>query len=267
MSGISNINVDVERLLGAINIVTKTVYKNQKKFCAEYKDVTIYELDNSSHTQKGKYKLRLKGRLKGTIKILSDADVEIKAKSKFESLHAENVEGRIVANDLTESSTEFEVGTDIYRDGSKLIDNKNEISLDFNQRKPYQCVIKKAVLKEKDFCFRTCGVFELEFDGQCDIIIQGKCSTKEKGVLVADGVVKIEGEVGELIILGDCLKGCMSDENKYHEFSVGYKKQAMNVIANVLEARDYLYLWVYAHHKVTYYANYLLPALASVVFK
>ena len=41
----------------------------------------------------------------------------------------------------------------------------------------------------------------------------------------------------------------------------------MNVIANVLKARDYLYLWVYAHHKVVYYANYLLPILSNIVFE
>ena len=30
-----------------------------------------------------------------------------------------------------------------------------------------------------------------------------------------------------------------------------------------MEARDYLYLWVYAHHKVIYYANFLIPVLAK----
>lgn len=37
------------------------------------------------------------------------------------------------------------------------------------------------------------------------------------------------------------------------------------MIANVLEARNYLYLWIYAHHKVTYYANFLLPVLSRCV--
>ena len=30
-----------------------------------------------------------------------------------------------------------------------------------------------------------------------------------------------------------------------------------------MDARNYLYLWVYAHHKVIYYANFLIPILSK----
>ena len=55
-------------------------------------------------------------------------------------------------------------------------------------------------------------------------------------------------------------------ENSYNTFSIGFKKNAINVIANVMDARNYLYLWIYAHHKVIYYANFLIPVLARELF-
>lgn len=266
MSGIANINVDVERLLGAINIVTKTVYRNQKDFQKQYTNVTIHELDNSNNSAG---KIRLNGRMKGRIRIFPEAEVRIREGSGFDILHAENSGCMIIACPDSSEITYFSEETEIYQNGEKIKARNGKTPLGYNNDKEYQCFIKNASIIEKDFLFQVCErekVMELSLDGECDVTISGKCSTKDKGVIVADGMMEIEGAIDKLVILGDCLQDCMPIENAYHEFSVGYKKQAMNVIANVLEARDYLYLWIYAHHKVTYYANYLVPVLAKTIF-
>lgn len=40
-------------------------------------------------------------------------------------------------------------------------------------------------------------------------------------------------------------------------YSIGYLKTSINVIQNIIPAKNNLYLWIYAHHKVQYY-SYLL---------
>ena len=133
----------------------------------------------------------------------------------------------------------------------------------------FECIIPDAeVLSEEGFCFTvstdsnaTC--FELEVNGFCDIKINGKCSIKSS-VTLFDGT-KLSGDLHEIIFLGNLIQKEVPKAEAYNEFSVGFKKQAINIIANVLEARDYLYLWIYAHHKVIYYANFLIPVIASQI--
>lgn len=268
MSGIANINIDVERLLGAISIVTKTVFKNQKKFKKKYSDITIYELDYSDVQTKEKNSIRLIGKLKGTVFIFPGAEVQIRQGSKFESFCADKSVGKIVACENSSPMISFSEETEIYQDGERQNKQDGQTPLSYNNKAPYQCSIKNATIVKNDFIFRVFeeSSFILKLDGKCDILIKGNDSICSIKVVVADGPVELEGTFDKLVMLGDCLQDSMPTADMYHEFNVGYKKQAMNVIANVLEARDYLYLWVYAHHKVIYYANYLIPCLAKSTF-
>lgn len=45
------------------------------------------------------------------------------------------------------------------------------------------------------------------------------------------------------------------------ECTLGFHKSSLSVIQNVIIARNYEYQWIYSHHKVVYYANYLLIEL------
>lgn len=71
----------------------------------------------------------------------------------------------------------------------------------------------------------------------------------------------IEGKVNGLLtgtIVGDYsnkIKKCTLN------YTLGYNKNSLSVIENVMIARNYEYQWIYTHHKVVYYSNYLLVDL------
>lgn len=73
----------------------------------------------------------------------------------------------------------------------------------------------------------------------------------------------LEGEVNGLLtgtIVGDYsdkIKNCTVD------YTLGYNKNSLSVVENVLMARNYEYQWIYTHHKVVYYSNYLLVELLN----
>lgn len=259
MSGISNINVDIERLLGAISIVTKTIYKNGKNTQLHLLNDTIYELETAAG--KSGDSICLSGELKGVIELHINAHVRIHVGSRFQSLDDKNARAKVNAE---EAITYFSESTQIYQEGDEIKKTADGTPLYNNNGKPYRCVIKDAeIVGNKDYVFTVCdGTMELRLNGNCRIEIAGQCNLN--GVLTTLGLSEITGSFKTLKILGDKLQNSIPDKNAYFEFNVGYTKQALNVIANVLEARDYLYLWIYAHHKVVYYANYLIPVLTKI---
>lgn len=56
-------------------------------------------------------------------------------------------------------------------------------------------------------------------------------------------------------LLGNFKKKIGSGEVKCR---LGYHKSSLSVIQNVILARNYEYQWIYSHHKVVYYSNFLL---------
>lgn len=273
MSGISNVSVDVERLLGSISIVTKTVYRDQKNFSAFLENDTVYELETGIKKKaetdlegmkepEFKNGICLKGNMKGDIVLFPGTSVKICEGSKFKSLGEDNKKTKIIAHI---PYTDFSAATEIIQDGNTIKLHSDIHPLDYRNHDPYQCVIKNAEIVRYNYSFTVLEASTvLGLDGECEIMILGKC--KLRGVLTTLGSMTIKGDLVNLELLGNKLNNSIPNKSAYNEFSVGYKKQALNVIANVLEARDYLYLWIYAHHKVVYYANYLIPVLAKNVF-
>jgi HD superfamily phosphohydrolase len=47
-------------------------------------------------------------------------------------------------------------------------------------------------------------------------------------------------------------------DNSKVEVVLAFHKSSLSVLQNVISARNYEYLWIYGHHKVAYYSNYLL---------
>jgi len=48
-------------------------------------------------------------------------------------------------------------------------------------------------------------------------------------------------------------------------FKIGYLKTSISVIQNMISAKNNLYLWIYAHHKVLYYSNLLRTCFEKAV--
>lgn len=264
MSGISNIAIDVERLLNSLSIVTKTVYKN-KKFnkTNELSNVTIHSFKNSEKNEK----VNIKGNFKGILKVRQGVTVEIAKGSTFISLSGTESAARI--NYISQAAS-FDKNTQLYQNGEPIIAGDNEIKdlTGVPNHKIFECDIRNAtVLSENGFNFKVSehDTVELNVNGYCNITITGEFDSK--GAISFFENLEITGTINEIVILGNLIKKDVPTKNSYNAFSVGFKKQAINIIANVLEARNYLYLWCYAHHKVIYYANFLIPVLTHELFK
>lgn len=85
------------------------------------------------------------------------------------------------------------------------------------------------------------------YNGQIQLLGHSK-ESKIDGTINAKITGKLKGKIIGFINT--------SAENKL-TYEVGYKKTSLSVIEDTLIARNRLYLWIYAHHKVTY-NDYLL---------
>ena len=269
MSGISNISIDIERLLNSVIIVTKTRFINHTFQQKKFSNRTIYSLKNTDTNC-----LEICGTFRGTIRLENGAHVHIKQNSCFLSLSTPT-HGIKICYEPGADTALFSIGTEIIKNGQSLtrkttIDKTNYKVLHAEDEEFFECNINKAsVLSPTGFSFfthanREVAFYELEINGFCDIKITGNCSIKSSCTLFND--TSLSGTLQEIVFMGNLIQKTIPTSTVYNEFSVGFKKQAINIIANVLEARDYLYLWIYAHHKVIYYANFLIPILASQIF-
>ncbi len=261
MSGISNIAIDVERLLNSVCIITKTKYLNS---------ININVDGVVSFIRGGEAgNINITGCFGGTFLFDSKAEVEIKKGSTFVSMISVN-HGKIKYADFA-PITHFSSDTIITQNGEKISRFSGEEhfkSLPDLNGDLFECSIKNARI-ESDSGFKfiadndpnTDSWVELQINGNCDINIKGDFRIKSPVSCFENTTLK--GDIKEVALLGNFIKRNVPCKDKYNEFVVGFNKQAINVIANVLEARDYLYLWVYAHHKVMYYANFLIPAISK----
>lgn len=267
MSGISNVNVDVERLLGSVCIITKTRYTNKKYQDDDFTNTVISKLSGDKDSD-----IQIKGRFLGSILLRGDSEVEIANESTFISLSL--IENAKIRYKEHVRGAEFSEDTTVIQNGQNIrwiqIENSERVKrLGENNANLFDCSISDARVVNGQFCFvvqsdgdlpfRDKGV-EIKINGNCNIRIRGRFDAKAAISCFKD--TKLSGCVKEIILLGNTIKCDVPNAEMYNEFSVGFKKQAINVIANLLEARNYLYLWVYAHHKVVYYANFLIPAVA-----
>ena len=263
MSGISNISIDVERLLGAVSIITTTKYLNSINLKMSG---VISNLKGSENNN-----IHLKGKFRGTFLLDTKCEVKINQGSTFVSLSSNN-HGKIKYSDNAEIAY-FSKETSIIQNGelrSRTSGDQHLKSLSDNNGNSFEFLIKDAkVMSDAGFKFivennpSLNSTVELQINGNCDIQINGKF--KIKSPISSFDETLLSGSVQEAVLLGNFIKEDVPCNQVYNEFVVGFSKQAINIIANVLEARDYLYLWIYAHHKVIYYANFLIPILSKEI--
>ncbi|MCM1259328.1 MAG: HD domain-containing protein [Prevotella sp.] len=265
MSGIQNITVDIERLFHSLCIVTKTSYcgiKMQSGFTAPLKE-TIVEGKNTKSQ-----KLKVKGNFVGAILIHPETKIVVEKGSYFSSLMGHSNNSVRISMDSNECA-QFASYTDIEIDSEKINiaseENSNKKIYPQNNRNSFYCKIENAEIIT-DFAFTTKEEVILTFKNECTLQINGAFQVVSS-ISVQNVEVFPNSYIDEIVILD-------KKENTNHnlanhkriEYAIGFRKQAINVIANVLEARNYLYLWIYAHHKVVYYANFLIPVLAKEIF-
>lgn len=264
MSGISNVTIDVERLINSLTLVVLTEYDNYR--FENYiipKTIFIKELKNDGN------KIKIDGYLDAKLELHMNCHVIISGDTVFNLKSAQKGSRDFQSQSKlkVDYATEFTKDTVLY-DGEKqkTPNDKQATKIVWSETdEEHLLTMKNArLVNGAVFSFTvTSLVFELEIKGGCSIEIDG-------GSLSIDTAKfngTIDGECKKLITLGDVLeqKDLVPSPQLYNVFAIGYKKQSINIISNVLDARDYLYLWIYAHHKVVYYANFLLPELSKFV--
>lgn len=263
MSGISNISIDVERLLNSLSIVTKTIYK-ERDFTSDgnsLANVTVHTIENKVNNGP----VYITGSYRGVFVFKKGTKIKIANGSKFVSLTGTNGDANIK---YSADPAKFSADTELIRNGNPIgvsVDNTKHLA-EADNGGAFNCIMKQAsVCCDNGFDFIAEDAVKLRINGKCDMEIKGTFYTTDSVSFFGDAALK--GVISEVTILEDLIKDSLPTPNCYNQFSIGFKKQAINIIANVLEARDYLYLWCYAHHKVIYYANFLIPAVAHELFK
>lgn len=267
MSGINNVSVDVERLLGALCIVTKTRYLNKTLSKSNIKEnFTITKLVNN-----GQEPFEMDGSFKGIIRIHRGTKLTIGQGSRIERLCGTEQDQAFISY-LTNDQAEFSPATKLMQDNEWVTAGKKQgrdvklLSGALNGS-PFRVYIEDGELYE-EMGIKAEEDLEIHFIGPCKLEIKGKFSSI--GSLQFFELNTVNGKISEMEALGDLFKNAITfkkepSEEGFLTYSIGFKKQAVNIIANVLEARNYLYLWVCAHHKVVYYANFLIPVIVKEI--
>lgn len=212
------------------------------------------------------------GLFQGTIVLKKGAEVTIEKGSKIEAFTS-TTQGEVKIKYPDLQMAEFSSDAVVYQDSNREYSgkkgDKNMILLRGNgAKKEFSTSIINATLLEQ-FKFIAVDDVVLKVHENCNIVIKGAFYSKKPVRLF--NVKELSGNISEVEILADTFKQDFTQtkvpgKNGYNTFSIGFKKQAINVIANLMDARNYLYLWIYAHHKVIYYANFLIPILAKELF-
>jgi len=290
MSGIGNITLDIERLLTSLTIISKTIYIKRNVVIEAKKPVIISRMEVNNNSTL----IIKKGRIDKAISL--DRCSVIFPKNTTLTLNPKDsktnfgidTEGARVKNDSIiiakhEKVKQGSERTSIPRldDGSLELKNTTlleEWKVEFKGKpkepsnveydsEQYNVIFDNLFSNEeiKISLFKDGAALNLSSldEKECTPLILQQQMHNNNSI---EFLGYLEGYVDRLEILSDELfkyKECPTN-NCYTGFSIGFKKQAINLISNVSDARNYLYLWIYSHHKVIYYANYLIVELSRI---
>lgn len=262
MSGISNISLDVERLLHSITIIPSTVYVNTTVDLSHKNNILITRLQS---VIEGQETLRIKGSLDRPLK-LQNCEITFLQGTFIDYFGPNDEESKTISTDGGKVDISSKITID------HVLKNSGENYTTIETLHNNCLIMENAQVKEQFSLKIGDSLYNLKLNenNNCNQI---KITTNAKSVVALDGSVMLngtlQGSVKNLVILSDELgeNQEVPTEQKYNGFSLGYNKQAVNLLSNVTEARNYLYLWIYSHHKVAYYANYLLVELARLSAK
>jgi HD superfamily phosphohydrolase len=261
MSGIGNVTLDMDRLLGALTIIPTTIYSDYTFDKAPPKKKVILRKLEIEQSKQVKIIGELDRELiitKGLVSVPCDACISLSP--------AEGVTG----GDISYKEATFTADSEVFVNNSKLSTKEahpDEIYLEKSDGKSL-LELKKAIVKEtgvKKFDFTISESkshrFTINSSNRSAVILDAQASMVNSRF---SGT--IEGTVKCVEIPRDELSNIdkFPDKKYYTAFSLGFRKSAINLISNVSDARNYLYLWIYSHHKVIYYANYLIIELSRL---
>jgi HD superfamily phosphohydrolase len=254
MSGISNISLDIERLLSSLTIIPKTIYVDTNIEIKKKQQVIITRIscdENEALLIKGKFDREISAKACETM-FPKGTHFVLKPKEPNKGIGVTTSGGEVLANST------------VIQNGKRVLPVRDKLFI--------PTVTDDCLELDVDV---LCDAVEIELNGSqtFKLLLDSSAATTSatlKGTIITEGSIGFSGDicgyVKHLEILSDELSeiGIPPSETCYTGFSLGFKKQAINLISNVTDARNYLYLWIYSHHKVIYYANYLIVELARL---
>lgn len=259
MSGISNTTIDIERLLNALTIIPTTVYVNTEVDIPPTQSIIITQMipsvDNTFYV-KGSFDREIQ---------LQNCTIVFPKNTQIIYFHPEN---KNTDKGISADSAKISNNSIVFYKHQLQRKGKKHATIPTTENE--QLELKDTTMLEDWDDVKVEGeLYNLSFDStnadkELSITTTSVYRTKAPYSFNFSGSLK--GHFERFEILCDKLyeEGKVPTENYYTGFSIGFKKQAINLISNVTDARNYLYLWIYSHHKVIYYANYLIIELARL---
>lgn len=233
-SGIENMVVDVERLLNSLTIVEATHFEK-----AVFNNVQVHANILEGILESGKNKALISGDCKGTL----------------------NCDGGV-----------YDSRVSGIVDLSGHMKTQNTVKVyDYGVKNP-KVTINGADFSEMPKTQGNVDIFanftdDLKFTGN-DLKFQKRFNGNVQ--LKADKIT-MTGTYIEGNLTGDFTGDILGDYSRIRgslvQWKLGFHKSSLSIIENVLIARNYEYQWIYSHHKVVYYANYLLIQLLRTCVK
>ena len=227
LSGIDNMNIDVDWLLSSLTLIEITEFDNCMFHSQELAtNILDGELKENGHKAKitGKFRGRLKinDGISGTIGGTVDIEGSIRPQKNIEVQEEDNNRAEILINGVRHGKMipAIEEQANVKIRGTlkeKLPIKGSSLSADIETNSEVQ-------LEAKEYKFSATYL---------ESILEGRFT----GVLLGN-YSQISGAKVKCVL--------------------GFHKSSLSVIQNVVIARNYEYQWIYSHHKVVYYANYLL---------
>jgi HD superfamily phosphohydrolase len=273
-SGISNITIDIDRLINSLTIIPSTVYIKEYFDIKAERGVILQNIETDSDSS-----FELQGKLDRAIELKSyeksdekqEGNTDKDSANKFKITFSE---GTILTLKQNETENDFlKYGRGEFSSGSVKQGVSHFSVSDSNPTISINVPAKIEFLELLD-CRISSNSFTIESNEKSygilsvDSLLSTGFSTFNGKFTFESNVMltgQIKGSVKRLTVLGDLLtdKKIPPTQNCYTSFALGYKKPSMNILSNVADARNYLYLWIYADHKVVYYANFLIKELVS----
>lgn len=228
LSGIDNMSVDVDRLLSSLTIVEKTMFKDANIRNASIKTNILNGKLRSFEDKKAS----IDGHFRGVSRLY---DVSGKMQGSISASGNLKINNRV--RFVKANNNIIKVGSGQY--DNEILEIKNETNVELFGVTNDFIDFSGSYLE-----------FRKEFNGKIAV----ESSTIELDSTFVDG--KMGGKfTGELL-------GCYNTLNNGKlTCELGFYKSSLSVVQNVLIARNYEYQWIYSHHKVVYYSNYLVVDL------
>lgn len=235
LSGMDNVSIDVERLLGALTVVEVEKLDGQKL------ENTKIDADITGRISDLKINANYKGNLH-----LTDCDGELSGYLDIEGNFKINQPTQFVVPKENDSEYIILVGAASYKNSGQVVANDSNV----------QSKIKAMTADNQQLSIE--GSFQLGNNHNGHVKIK-KAKTAEIELAHIKGV--LSGKC-DLEVIGN--KESLGGTKKYR---IGYYKSALSIMDNVIIARNYEYKWIYSHHKVVYSANFLLIDLIKECLK